>query len=56
MYKQCLIQLVKNGAFTTIWVAIKDALKNKKIEVDYQAFNVKGEAVVLNVYDNITIK
>jgi hypothetical protein len=56
MYKQCLIQFVKTGAFTTIWVAIKTAIKNTKIEVDYQAFNVKGEAVVLTVYDNITIK
>ncbi len=56
MYKQCLIQLVKNGAFTTIWVAVKEALKNTKIQVNYQAFNVKGEAVILDVYDNITIK
>jgi hypothetical protein len=56
MYKQCLIQFVKTGAFTTIWVAIKKAIKNTKIEVDYQAYNVKGEAVILNVYDNITIK
>ncbi len=56
MYKQCLIQLVKNGAFSTIWVAVKEALKNTKIQVDYQPFNIKGEAIILNVYDNITIK
>ena len=56
MYKQCLIQLVKNGAFSTIWVAVKEALNNTKIQVDYQPFNIKGEAIILNVYDNITIK
>ena len=56
MYKQCFIQLVKNGAFTTIWVAVKDALKNTVINIDYQAFNIKGEAKILKVYDNIIIK
>ena len=55
MYKQCFIQLVKNGAFTTIWVAAKNAIKNKKIEINYQMFNIKGEAIILNVYNNIKL-
>ena len=56
MYKQCFIQLVKNGAFTTIWVAVKQAIQDSIIDVDYKAFNIKGKAVILTVYDNLTIK
>ena len=56
MYKQCIIKLVKNGAFSVIWVAVKQAIKNSIIDVDYKSFNIKGKAVILTVYDNLTIK
>lgn len=55
MYKQCLIQLVKTGAFSIIWVAIKEAIANSIVNVDYKAFNIKGEVKILEVY-NIIIK
>ena len=55
MYKQCLIQLVKSGAFSVIWLAVKEAVQGSIINVDYKAFNINGEVKILEVY-NIIIK
>lgn len=55
MYKQCLIQLVKSGAFSVIWLAVKEAIQGNIVNVDYKAFNINGKAKILEVY-NITIK
>ena len=56
MYKQCIIQFVKSGAISIIWVAVKQAIQDSIIDVDYKSFNIKGKAVVLTVYEGLTIK
>ena len=55
-FKQCTIQLLKNDAFTSIWIEVKDAVKDKIIDVDYKMFNIKGKAKVLIVYHGIIIE
>lgn len=55
MYKQCLIQLVKTGAFSVIWLTVKEAIQDSIVKVNHHAFNIKGDAKILEVY-NITIK
>ena len=56
MYKQCFIQLAENGAFGTIWLLVKEAVKGITVDVDYKMYNIKGKAVVVEVFNNITIK
>ena len=55
-HKQCTIQLLKDESFTSIWIDIKDAIKDAEIDVDYKMFNIKGKAIVLEVYNNIIIE
>lgn len=55
-HKQCTIQFFKDDSFTSIWIDIKDAIKGKEIDVDYRMFNIKGKALVLEVYNNIIIE
>jgi hypothetical protein len=55
-YKQCTIQLLKDDAFTSIWIEVNDAVKDKIIDVDYKMFNIKGKAKVLIVYHGIIIE
>ena len=55
MYKQCLIQLVKSGAFSVIWLAVKEAVQDSIVNVDYKAFNINGEAKILEVYNSFFV-
>ena len=55
-HKQCTIQLLEDDSFTSIWIEVDDAVKDKIIDVDYKMFNIKGKARVLTVYNNIIIE
>lgn len=54
-YKQCTIQFTEDNSYACVWVEVGDAIKDKVINMNTSMFSLKGKAIVLQVYNNITI-